>query len=148
LKIKEAISLVVSIDNALNATEKIISEINKLDIKDKILLLRVCGELEQGKSSDIKFSQIEEFAKNKGVYFLLKNVYDLRTKEIELEINSEEVENMEEELIILYSEQNVSGFNSFISQIMNSLSVEKQEDERVESFDARLIDDIKKILKF
>ena len=149
LKIKEIVSVGVEIRNTLNATEQIISEIEKRDIEDKIVLLRVKGELESGKNSDIKFQKIEEAVFRKGAYFLLKNTHDLKTKEIEMgniEINN--IENVEEEAINIYSKQNPVDFNKFIPQLMYSLSIEKQEGEKIESFTNRLMEETKKILNF
>ncbi len=148
LKIKDVLQLKFEISDALAATEHIISEIDKKDIEDKIVLLRVKGELERGKNSDIKFQQIEEFVKQKKGYFLLRNTHDLKTKEIELEVEVENTENMEEEAIKVYSEKNPSDFNELIPQLMSSLSIEKQEGEKTEIFEKRLVDEAKKILGF
>jgi len=148
LKIKEVVSFDIKIENALLATEKIISELEKKDLDDKIVLLRLRGILETGKNSDIKFSQIEETAKRKNAYFLLRNTHELKTKEAELEFEIEETENIEDETIKTYIEQNQSDFNKYISQLMNSLSTEKQEGETIESFTGRLSEEFKEILNF
>ncbi len=148
LKIKDVIPLKIEINNALGATEKIISELDKRELEDKIILLRIKGELEIGTNSDIKFLQIEEFAKSKGAYFLLKNTHELNTKEPELEIEVKNTENIEEETIKIYSEQNPSDFNQLILQLINTLSIEKQEGEKTEIFTHRLLEESKKILKF
>ena len=148
LKIKEIETLTIEIKNTLSATEKIISEIEKKDIEDKILLLRLKGVIETGKGSDIKFSQIEEAVKRKKAYFLLKNTHELKLKETEFEINIEETDNIEEETIKSYSEKNKSNFNKEIPQLMNALLTEKQEGETTESFTNRLMDETKKILNF
>ncbi len=148
LKIKEVVSINIEVKNALVATDQIMSEIEKRDIEDKILLLRVKGNLENGKNSDIKFSQIEDLVKRKKSYFLLRNTHDLKTKEPELDVEIKDTENIEEETIKIYSEQNPSGFNETIPQLMNSLSTEKQDGETTESFTGRILDETKKILKF
>jgi len=148
LKIKEVVLIDIEIKNAITATEKIISELNKKDLEDKIILLRVRGELETGKNSDVKFHQIEEFVKSKNAFFILKNTHDLKSKEVELEIEIKDSENIEEETIKIYSEQNPSDFNKLISQLINSLSIEKQEGETTEGFTNKLMDQAKKILNF
>ncbi|RLG16347.1 hypothetical protein DRN69_01075 [Candidatus Pacearchaeota archaeon] len=148
LKIKEVVSLDIEVKDALTATEKIISELDKRDIEGKIILLRVRGEIERGKNSDIRFSQIEEFADRKGVYFILRNTHDLKTKEVEIEVEVKDIDNIEEETIHLYSEQNPSNFNRFIPQLINTLSIEKQEGEKTENFTKRLLEEAKKVLKF
>jgi exonuclease SbcD len=147
LKIKEIISLDFQISNALTATEKIISKLSTCDIKDKIILLRIRGVLENSKNSDIKYRQIEDFVKQKGAFFLLKNTHDLKTKEIELEIESGNSGDIEDETIKIYSGQNPSEFNCLILELINSLAIEKNEGETVESFTNRLIDETKKIFE-
>ncbi|MBM3228468.1 DNA repair exonuclease [Candidatus Pacearchaeota archaeon] len=148
LKLKEVISLDIEVNNALFVTEKIISELEKKDIQDKIVLLRLRGNLEIGKNSDIKFSQIEEAIKRKKAYFFLKNTYELKTKEANLEIKIEETEDVEDGTIKNYVKQNTSDFNKFVPQLIDILSKEKQEGETTEVFFGRLFDESKKVLNF
>lgn len=145
LKIRDIVSLDLEIKNTIRATEQILSELEKYDVKDKVILLRLHGLLENGKTSDIKFLQIEESLKKKGAYFLLRNTHDLKLKETGLETEIQETENIEEESIKKYSEQNPSTFNRMISQIMNAFSIEKQDGETVENFTIRLMEETKKI---
>ena len=148
LKIKEVVSFDIEVKNAPLATEKIISELEKKDIEDKIVLLRIRGVLENGKNSDIKFLQIEEAVRKKKAYFMLRNTHELITQETEIDFNVEASENVEEETIKVFSEQNLSDLNKTIPQLMNSFSTEKQEGETTESFTSRLMDEAKKILSF
>ena len=148
LKLKDTVLIEVEIKNALTATEQIISEIEKRDVEDKIILLRLSGELETGNNSDIKFVQIEETAVRKKSYFLLKNTHELKTKEVEMEVEIKNIDNIEEEAVNIYSAQNPVDFNKYIPQLISSLSIEKQEGEKIESFTNRLMDETKKILKF
>ncbi len=150
LKMKEIESFDIEVDNALTATEKIISEIEKRDIEDKVVLLRLRGVLETGKNSDIKFSQIEDAVKRKDAYFFLRNTHELKSKEadFEIEVGAEDALRIEEETIKSYSEQNNSSLNKYISPLMNILSTEKQEGETTESFTERLLEESKKSLNF
>jgi len=148
LKIKDVVLIDIEVKNALDATEQIISEIEKKDVEDKIILLRIKGELEIGNNLDIKFSKIEGIASRKKAYFLLKNTHELKTKDVEMEIEVNDIGNIEEEMIKVYSEKNQADFNKFIPQLMNSLSIDKQEGEKMESFTTRLLEETKKILKF
>lgn len=148
VKLKEVLPICVEVRNAITATDQIISELEKRELSDKIILLRVSGELENGKTSDIKFSQIEDFAKQKKAYFILKNTHELKTKEEELEIEVKNSDNIEEETIDIYSSENPSDFNKLIPQLINSFSLEKQEDEKTEVFENRLLSEAKKILNF
>ncbi len=148
LKIKEVESFEIDVKNGFKATDKIISVLEERDLEDKIVLLRVRGILESGRHSDIKFSKIEDFAKKKGAHFLLRNTHDLKVKETEVDVEVLETENIEEETIKNYSEQNPSQFNSQISVIMKALSTEKQEGETNESFKKRIYEESQKILNF
>lgn len=148
LQIKDVVLVSVKVDNAFEGTSKIIRELENKNLEDKIILLRVFGELGQGKNSDIKFSQIEEYAKSKNAYFLLKNTHDLKTKEMELNFVVENNEDIEDETIKVYTEENPSDFDSLISQLINSLSIEKQEGEKTESFSNRVIEEARRILRF
>jgi DNA polymerase sigma len=67
-------------------------------------------------------------------------------KEVELDIDVKNTENIEEETIKIYSEQNPSDFNSLIPQLINQLSIEKQEDEKTETFTNRLLEGVKKVI--
>jgi len=148
LKIKEVVPLEFEIKNAMTATEEIINSLNKKDLNEKIILLRVKGELENSKTSDIDFAKIENFAKSRGAYFVLKNTHDFKTKEVELEIEAKNADNIEEETIKIYSTQNPSDFNKFIPQVLNSFAIEKQEGETAENFANRLMDETRRIFGF
>jgi len=138
----------LEINDSLTATEFILLELEKKELTDKIVLLRIKGELQKGKLSDIKFQKIEEYAKAKGAYFLLKNIHDLKTKEEDFEIQIKDEGNIEEETINVYSYQNPSDFNKLIPELVNVLSIEKQEDEKTDTFNNRLLDEARKVLKF
>jgi len=148
IPLKEVECITIELKDTLTATEEIISELEKKDLSDKIILLRLKGELNNGKSSDINFQQIEKFVKDKGAYFMLKNTHELKTRELDFEFEIEKTEDIEEETIKNYSEQNPSDFNNSILQLINSLSIEKQEGETSENFTKRILEESKKILKF
>jgi len=148
LRIREILPVSIEVKNSLTATSQIISELEKKELEDKIILLRVRGELEKGKVSDIKFSQIDEFLKRKKAYFLLQNTRDLKAKEVELEFEVGGQKNIEDETVRIYSEKNPSNFNELIPLLMNSLSIEKQEGETSENFENKIVEESRKILKF
>jgi hypothetical protein len=76
----------------------------------------------------------------------LKNTHDLRAKEVELEIKVSNNENVEEETIKQCTEQNPSDFNKLIPRLLDSFSIEKQEDEKVENFTNRIMNEARSIL--
>ena len=69
----------------------------------EIVLLRVRGELENGKHSDVNFRKIEEILMNKGAYFMLRNTHDLSVKETGVEIKVKADADIEKETIKIYS---------------------------------------------
>ena len=146
LKLKELAILELEVENALTATEKIILEMEKLDLEDKIVLLKIKGTIKQGKNSDIKFQEIQEKANEKKAYILLKNTSQLKTEESEMEVHTENIEGIEETLIEEFSKSNNSEFNKFILPLINSFSLEKQEDEKNAVFESRLLSEINRIL--
>ena len=56
------------------------------------------------------------------------------------------IENIEENIIKKYSDENPSKFNSMIRILINTLELEKHEDEKNLPFQERLVRDINKIL--
>lgn len=146
LKLKDVVSVEIEISNALIATEKIISELSGYELKDKIVLLRISGRLKQGKTADIKFSEIEDFVNKKNAYAFLKNASKLVTEEAGVDIDMGNMENIEENIIKKYLEENQSKFNSLIPQLIGTLDLEKQEDEKNIVFQERLIKDIRRII--
>ncbi|MCA9487540.1 MAG: DNA repair exonuclease [Nanoarchaeota archaeon] len=148
IKLKKIETINVIVKNALVATERIIQELDKRDLNDKVVLLRLEGLLEDQKVSDIKFQKIEEFIKSKGAYFFLKNTHDLKVKEADMDIEIKETDDVEEESIKQYSEDNPSKFNDNVESLINALAVEKQEGETTEVFNTRLIEESQKILGF
>lgn len=148
IPIKEVELFEFDFDDALIATDEIIRELSKRDLKDKVVLLRVSGEINRGKNSDIKFSRIEQFASERGAYVILRNTHDLKNANTEVEIKLKEEDKLEDEVIKIYSSQNLSGFNSFIPELINIMSIEKQEGETSENFNNRLVGEARRILNF
>jgi len=146
IKIKEIESIEVEVKNSSETYEKIMYEVQKRNLRDKLVLLRVSGELENQKISDLKLEKVENYCFENGAYFFLKNTHDLKTKDIDLNIEIKNKDNLEEEAIKVYSKENPSEFNKIIPQLMNILSIEKQEGETVDSFNTRLLEDSRKVL--
>lgn len=147
LKIKKILPLDIGIKNTITATDEIIKELSSKNLEDKIILLRLSGELENQKPGDIKLDKIERFCLENGAYFVLKNTHDLGVKEFDLNIEVKNKDNLEEETIRKYSGENPSKFNHLIPQLMNTLAIERQEGETVDSFNSRLIEESRKILE-
>lgn len=146
IPLKEVAYLEIELDNGLTATEKIISEIDRHNLKDKIVLLKLKGILAQGKTGDIRFDEIEDFVSKKEAYSFLRNISAIKIREAETIISLDDGEKIEEKIFGEYSDKNPNEFNKFLTPLMNSLSIEKNEDEKSTIFEDRLMDDLKKVL--
>ncbi len=147
IKLKNIEVVSMEITNALTAADRIISELGKKEIKDKIILLKLSGKLEQGKISNINFREIERAVKERQAHILLKNISKLITEEPEFTFEIEDMTKLEEDIINKYIQQNQSKFNEFIFPLINSLSIEKQEEENSLIFKSRLLAELEKTLK-
>ncbi len=148
LKIKEVVVFDIEIKDSLSATDYIISELDKKNLEDKIVLLKIRGILDKGKTSDIKFAEIENFAKEKGVFVILRNTSKLVIQTSEIQIETGDMESFEDEIIEKFIRENPSDFNEKIPQLINALDTEKKEDEKNLIFQERFLGEIKKILNY
>lgn len=147
IKLAEVISLKYETNNSLDATEKIISLLEKNNLRNKIVILRVAGVLEKGKISDIDFQKVEDYAKKHGALILLKSTSKLHVGEYETESELLDSENLESELLKQFEEKNPNKFNVLLPTLMKSLQVEKLEDETQLTFEDRLLAESKKIIE-
>jgi exonuclease SbcD len=150
IKLKEVLPLKIELSNALTGTQQILSHLDQNNIQDKIVLLRIHGELEQGTNADIDYTKIKEYLEEKGAYSFLKNTHKLKSKEegikSDLQINSSEVDKVEEEIVKEYTIQNPNKFNNLITPLVNALNLPKQEDEKTAIYETRLFAEISKVL--
>ena len=142
LKLKQVFSLNLEIKEAHHAVENIISILQKENLKDKIFILKLFGVLTSGKSSDIDFLKISEFAKKSGAYAFLKSTSRLNLSQPEIKLDFFDSENIESKLIQRFQDNNPNKFNSLISQLFKTLQMEKLDDEKSLIFEERLLSDI------
>ena len=147
LKLKEVEVIDLEIKNALTATEKILFELEKRDLKDKIAMLKLSGDIEEGKVSNINFKLIEEKITNQNAFAFLRSISQLSMEETHLEIQVSEMGQVEEVILKDIIEKNPGQFTKFIYPLINSLSLEKQEDEKSAVFEDRLFSEVNKILE-
>jgi exonuclease SbcD len=148
IKLKEIELVEIELDDALKGTELILSELAKRDLKDKIVLLKIYGNLKQGKPSDIKFQEIGDYLEKTKVYSFLKNTskLEMQKQKIELDVEVQEMEKVEEVLVKKFKEENPSNFNNLIFPLVEALGIEKQEGEKQAIFEYRLLSELNKIL--
>ena len=126
---------------------KIKNEVKLKEVRDKIVTLRIKGEV-LGKVGDIDFKEVlEELSE---AYFVLRNTAKLRSKvqeDISMKAgNVEEIENEimnEVESSVKINENEIE----FTKELMRVLDKEKEEGEKVLDFEKRVVADAKKVLK-
>jgi len=144
---KKPETIEIELKNALVATDKIISELKNKNLENKIILLKLFGKIEQGKINNIDFSAIENFAKEKGAYSLLKNISKLSVEDSQFEMEVSNMDKLEEEIIAKYSKDKNSKFNKLIPSLLHALTAEKHEDETSTTFSLRIYNELKKVME-
>jgi hypothetical protein len=147
IRLKEVLVFNIEIKNALNATEQIISALKKENLRNKILILKLYGILEVGKSSDIDFMKIENYSKSEGAFSILRSTTKLHLSEPEVKFEVLDSTQLEAQIIKKFEETNPNKFNPLIPSLIKSLQIEKIEDEKLAIFEERLISEVKKILQ-
>ena len=146
IKIKEILTIDHKTSDTLNATDEILSILAKQDLKEKILILKISGIIEQGKTSDINFLKIENYAKKCGAWAVLKNTSKLQISEPDMKFESIDAEDIEAHAISKFEESNKSKFNKLIPSLIGILQIEKIDDEKSAIFEERLLIETKKII--
>ena len=129
--------------------KEIIEKLKDLDVKDKIVTMRVEGELASGKPSDINFNEIFGILYHKGAYFVMKSTSLASTKEFEsVKSNASSIEEAEE-LVIKKNigQTSIKNEEELIKNLMKTFSLEKQEGETKFTFEKRLLDELNKIVE-
>lgn len=118
----------------------ILEKVDKNEIVDRIVLLRLKGTLGSGKLPDINFKEI--FSELSEAYVVLKNTSELKSKEFEeIEDIGEEMEDVENELVSKYTDD-----PKLVKGLIAVLDKEKQEGEKNLDFELRVIKDSLNIL--
>ena len=152
VKIKDVVTFSIDVSNLTpeKATEKIIQDIRKKETEDKIITLRITGEIE-GKTSDVNFKEI--FAVLASSYFVLKNTVKLQSKENkEISMKVGTVEEIEQEIlkervaIIKIKEMSKEKEDAFASHLIHLLNKEKEDGEKVADFEKRMLSEALQVL--
>lgn len=132
--------------SALELNNKIKSFIEDADIKNKVVVLKVFGELVRGKTSDVEFAKIREEIMKRGALYLHLNRSRLKSREFEgTTPTGEDINKIEEE--IFKEAMANKKFNELklikeavnLSKILfNQLRVQKREGEREADYERRM----------
>lgn len=128
--------------------EEMLMEILKdEDMSRTIVTLRLKGQIQGGKVSDIRYQDVIRTCYRKGAKSVLRNTYKLTSAEMEaVKVDMGSVEDVEEKLI----KENIGQQQVFspeveekmIKNLMHALSVEKEEGETVAIFEKRLQEEV------
>jgi hypothetical protein len=131
-----------------NANSKIISEVEKLDVEGKIVMLEFRGEID-GKVLDVGILQIVSDLYDRGAYEVLKNTYKLKSKLLEsVRVDlSESVEEVEKKIIDEY----LRGSNNYeleqkMLRNLLDLDLSKDEGETNLDYENKIVDKIDEVL--
>ncbi len=147
VKFHETISYRINCENkSVEQVKQELEEINKNNVENRIVTIRLKGTLSSGKPSDINFTEITNKLIEKKAFVVLKNTSQLQSKEFqEIKIKNENIEDIESELIKEHLGQQEFG-QEFTQKIMQSLSTEKYEGEKNNDFEKRVISDVEKLI--
>lgn len=146
------ISIDANNESSSSLQEKIIKELKRHNLKNAIITLRISGILDSGKPSDIDFGAIDNLAKELGSYYLLRNTFQLTTKEFEQYLETAEemktVDEIESEALAMSIQEDVISAENreIFLPLMKLLNIEKDESETVANFSAKLSRDMFKLL--
>lgn len=146
IKLKSVGVYHVEIRNAITATDEILTLLGNEPIKDKIVVLKLSGVLEKGKTADIDFAKIEKFAKERGVYVMLRSTTHLHAAEAAIIPDTLDSSNLEAQIMKHFEETHPNKYNPYIAPLLKALQVERLEDEKTDVFEDRLISEVNKIL--
>lgn len=152
VKIKDSVSLTVKIDNkTVEETKLLLDEkLSALDVKDKIVLLRVHGSLKSGRSSDVDFNSLFEHLYERGAYFVMKNTSKLISKEFsEVKLSHASSDELEDKLVKEHLNQIENNFDDefeITKSLLKVFSEEKHEGEKVSDYESRVKKDADSVL--
>lgn len=133
--------------------DAVLKEIKNKEFIDTIITIRLFGTLRTGKPSDINFREIFSKLYDKSAYFVMKNANKLLSPEFEeIKLETKSVDDIEESLIKEHLGQiKVAGLTpekeeKLTKELVNILSIEKDEGERVADFENRVKREVSSIL--
>lgn len=146
IRLREVKVFDFSVQNTLKATDMIRSELATHDLKDRIVILRLAGTVEEGKITDIRFAEVDAQAVKQGAFVVLKNMSKIQAREsaVPISVNSER---LEETILKDYVDKNKTELNKFVMPLFSLLQLDKKEDEKTGAFEERLIEETKKVLQ-
>ena len=151
INVKDVEVLNFNCDNKTpNQVEKeIIEKIKTINPENKIVTMRISGELAVGKPSDIKLNEIFGILLHKGAYYVMKSTSLVKYKEFEeVKSNASSIEETEEKVIKEnIGQTSLKNEEELIKNLIKIFSMEKQDGQTRYEFEKNIVEDVKKILR-
>lgn len=145
---KGVLSFIISGSSASEINAKIESIIEENDFTDKIVTLRISGEFETGKISDVKIREFAKKIEEKGAFYVMKNTNRLKLKEFEEVKLHGEVKDIEKELIKQHLGQfKIENEKILTEELIEIFAQDKLDGETNTLFENRITNAALKILK-
>ena len=111
------------------------------DVEDKIVTIRLVGQLKDGKPSDINWQAIMTTANSRGAYHVMKNSNKLNSKEIDkITIEETSIEAIEDRLLKEHGQEKAK-------DLMHSLAIEKKDGEKAADYERRMMKEADSLLR-
>ncbi len=152
IKLKGVVSFTFDVNgkDVDEAKQMIISGLRTKELRDKIVTIRVKGEL-NGKASDLKFKEILEYTQE--AFHVLKNTAKLKSKtNVKVNLKEGSVQEIEKELVKeIESEVKIKELTKedevrFTENLMVMLDKDRGEGEKVQDFEKRIISEVERVL--
>ncbi len=136
--------------------EELATQVSKLNVKNKIVVLKIKGELVSGKTSDVNFSEIIQQIYTNQALHVERNRYDFRSKEYQPTVSSGEnpmqieervfLENMGSATVSINELKGEQGAKKAIS-LLSILREDQKINERQTDYHERILSSSKALLK-
>ena len=123
-------------------TSILLNKAEQINQTNSIITVRLFGKLKEGKTTEIDFKKITQLLEEKGAHFVMKNTNSLSSPEFEEIKVTGTTEEIEQKIINEHSQQLTLAEKEkdelTIKQLLQELSVEKNESEKTADFEKRL----------
>ncbi len=151
VEVKPVISFAFDANNKTvpQLTDEMISSLLSRDAKDKIVTVRIAGELASGKPSDLDLKSLLDI---KDAFFVMKNTSKFSAKEVLQQdiVQASSVEEVESKILDSNKDLvplKLENKEEFMHSLIAMLDKEKVDGEKVADFETRVLADVLKVLK-
>jgi len=139
---------------SVNEVNNLLFELFDENINNKIITIRIYGQISSGKISEINFKKLISYLYEKGSYFVTINTNKLKSKEfVKYKIHIKDNIDLEKSIIDEHSDNinidflNTDNKSALIKTLINSLNTNKIEGEKINNFEERIFDELTNILE-